>query len=367
MKRKGTLIVTAILAGSMLITALGGCTSQSHDVDVGSDISIVTAIQDAEESSKKEDNKAQNSSQMSAAKNLKADNKNESSMTNDKEDSNKEESKATVDDSKVNDSQTSNAENSTNTKPSGNNNSSNTTGGNTTGGNTNSGNTNTSKPSGSGSNNSKPSSGNSTGTGNTGNSGGSNSKPSSDNSKPSVPCHTHSYSSTVTAPTCTSGGYTTYTCSCGSSYTGNQIGALGHSWGGWYTVSEATTSSGGLERHECSRCGATEDRATDPLPATEYYLTAADIEEVRSRLIAIGESYGMTYYPNSNGETWDTPNQIWDITQGREGIMNEMVEYSAGAFEWLLKDDCYGFGIGIKGPGETLTGAYYEVYIYWEG
>ncbi|MBR4420145.1 MAG: hypothetical protein IKT32_04630, partial [Clostridia bacterium] len=39
----------------------------------------------------------------------------------------------------------------------------------------------------------------------------------------------HSYNEVVTAPTCTTGGYTTYTCSvCNNSYVGNNIDALGH-------------------------------------------------------------------------------------------------------------------------------------------
>ena len=47
---------------------------------------------------------------------------------------------------------------------------------------------------------------------------------------PDTPC-THSYKQTVTSPTCTKGGYTTYTCSlCQDSYTGNNTSALGHNY-----------------------------------------------------------------------------------------------------------------------------------------
>ena len=38
----------------------------------------------------------------------------------------------------------------------------------------------------------------------------------------------HSYTAAVTAPTCTEAGYTTYTCSCGDSYTADNTAALGH-------------------------------------------------------------------------------------------------------------------------------------------
>ena len=42
--------------------------------------------------------------------------------------------------------------------------------------------------------------------------------------------HTHRYTETVTAPTCTEKGYTTYTCICGGSYEDNYTDAVGHSY-----------------------------------------------------------------------------------------------------------------------------------------
>lgn len=43
--------------------------------------------------------------------------------------------------------------------------------------------------------------------------------------------HIHSYSRQVVAPTCSAGGYTIFTCSCGESYTGNYTSATGqHRW-----------------------------------------------------------------------------------------------------------------------------------------
>ncbi len=40
----------------------------------------------------------------------------------------------------------------------------------------------------------------------------------------------HNYKSVVTAPTCTSEGYTTYTCHCGDTYTGDYVDALSHNY-----------------------------------------------------------------------------------------------------------------------------------------
>ena len=41
----------------------------------------------------------------------------------------------------------------------------------------------------------------------------------------------HKYDSVVTAPDCTNGGYTTYTCSCGDTYRADEVGATGHTNG----------------------------------------------------------------------------------------------------------------------------------------
>ncbi|MBR2382096.1 MAG: hypothetical protein IKA84_06385, partial [Clostridia bacterium] len=40
----------------------------------------------------------------------------------------------------------------------------------------------------------------------------------------------HTYEAVVTAPTCTEAGYTTYTCACGDTYTGDEVAAPGHTY-----------------------------------------------------------------------------------------------------------------------------------------
>ena len=70
-----------------------------------------------------------------------------------------------------------------------------------------------------------------------------------------IPATGHSYNTVVTAPTCTSVGYTTYTCSCGDVYIGNQVSALSHTE---VTIpgNAATCSTAGLtEGKKCSACG----------------------------------------------------------------------------------------------------------------
>nr|MCR5073795.1 leucine-rich repeat protein [Clostridiales bacterium] len=46
--------------------------------------------------------------------------------------------------------------------------------------------------------------------------------------EPETEKHEHEYVPKVTAPTCTEQGYTTWTCACGDSYTGDYVDALGH-------------------------------------------------------------------------------------------------------------------------------------------
>lgn len=87
----------------------------------------------------------------------------------------------------------------------------------------------------------------------------SSSKPSSGSSS-STPSHSHSYSSKTVKATCTSGGYTVHTCSCGASYTDSYTDATGHRWSDWKTVKKATTSSEGRKQRICSSCGKTESK-----------------------------------------------------------------------------------------------------------
>ena len=65
--------------------------------------------------------------------------------------------------------------------------------------------------------------------------------------------HTHSYSETVTPPTCTEQGYTTYTCGCGESYVGNYVNAAGHAFDGW-------NADENRHWHICVACGQTMDK-----------------------------------------------------------------------------------------------------------
>lgn len=71
------------------------------------------------------------------------------------------------------------------------------------------------------------------------------------NSSTDSTVHNHSFNSKTTAPTCTTEGYTTFTCSCGETYRDDYIDATGHKW----LEPTCTTPK------KCSLCGRTDGTA----------------------------------------------------------------------------------------------------------
>ena len=78
----------------------------------------------------------------------------------------------------------------------------------------------------------------------------------------------HSYSARKKSPTCTSGGYTTYTCACGDSYVGNRVAKLGHRYGAAATCTQAQT---------CTVCQAELKAALGHKPGEAATCTTAQI------------------------------------------------------------------------------------------
>ena len=72
-----------------------------------------------------------------------------------------------------------------------------------------------------------------------------------------VPMTEHDYQAVVTTPTCTEGGYTTYTCAnCKASYTANKTSPRGH-WFGVWTSNGNDTHSALCRRDVCGHTGTT--------------------------------------------------------------------------------------------------------------
>ena len=120
--------------------------------------------------------------------------------------------------------------------------------------------------------------------------------------------HAHSYTSKVTAPTCTAQGYTTYTCSsCGYSYKGNYTNALGHSYS-YKTTKTPTTSATGTITGTCSRCSGTTTVTLPKLNTTDYTY------EVVRAVTCTTNGLGRYIWKNKNYGTYN-----FDVTIGKSG------------------------------------------------
>ena len=91
----------------------------------------------------------------------------------------------------------------------------------------------------------------------------------------------HTYTQSVTQPTCDAQGFTLYTCHCGHSYKDNYTDVLGHDFGDWYTVEQATENKDGLNRRDCSRCDHCEE---------EKVAYVAGPDSITSDRFAVGEN-----------------------------------------------------------------------------
>ncbi len=69
------------------------------------------------------------------------------------------------------------------------------------------------------------------------------------------PGHTHSYTTVVTAPTCTEKGFTTYTCACGDTYKADETDATGHTPEVIPGKPATDTETGLTDGEKCSVCG----------------------------------------------------------------------------------------------------------------
>ena len=83
-----------------------------------------------------------------------------------------------------------------------------------------------------------------------------------------IPTIDHEYSASVTAPTCTDGGYVTYLCACGHSYVGDHVSELGHATL-YHDGKKPSCTEGGWSAYEtCERCDYSTYYALEKVPHT---------------------------------------------------------------------------------------------------
>ena len=91
--------------------------------------------------------------------------------------------------------------------------------------------------------------------------------------------HTHSYSVSVVAPSCSAGGYTEYTCPCGDTYRAEETAVLEHTLGAWETVREATPQEEGIQKRICVNCQHVEERITDKIDENHTHSYTSQVVE----------------------------------------------------------------------------------------
>ena len=181
--------------------------------------------------------------------------------------------------------------------------------------------------------------------------------------KPTEPPHTHSYTSTKVAATCTNKGYTLHKCSCGSSYTSDETAALGHSWGNWTVVTQPTTQQEGKQTRTCSRCGATESQSIPKAEAPALEWSDLDL----NRAMAVGNQYAASKYgciPDTSLNV-NTPYVGYDfpISYGRSEIMSYVPDFGSTYQEAV--ENCVRRNVDLwvqsfinSGRGDNVEGAF---------
>lgn len=89
-----------------------------------------------------------------------------------------------------------------------------------------------------------------------------------------IPAGDHVYKTAVTEPTCTAEGYTTYTCDCGDTYTGDTVAALGHSHEA--VITPPTCEENGYTTYTCIVCGDSYTGDETPADGHAYSTVVTD-------------------------------------------------------------------------------------------
>ena len=136
--------------------------------------------------------------------------------------------------------------------------------------------------------------------------------------------HTHYYTATVTAPTCTTKGYTTHTCACGNSYVDTYTDALGHAWDNGKVTKQPTETETGTKTFTCTRCGETKTETIPKLTHEHSYKAVVTAPTCTAKgytthTCACGDSY-VDSYVLPLGHDWGSGKVTKEPTATENGI-----------------------------------------------
>ncbi|MBQ9793579.1 MAG: hypothetical protein IJW34_01420, partial [Clostridia bacterium] len=128
-----------------------------------------------------------------------------------------------------------------------------------------------------------------------------------------ITIHTHVYTATVTKPTCTEQGYTTYTCAvCGDSYVEDETEAAGHSYTSITTQPTATTQ--GYTTYTCEVCG--DSYVADYTDFTGFDSYQEAVKYLREQMVARVPSVTVRLYgvQLDENQVYNFRNDAWAHT-----------------------------------------------------
>lgn len=206
-------------------------------------------------------------------------------------------------------------------------------------------------------------------------------KPKPTETEATKPAHTHSYQATNTvAASCTSQGYTEYTCSCGSTAKRDYTDKLGHSY--TVTQSEATCQAGGCTVHTCERCGysykdestdklahSMEDTTVDGCPVKKcrwcdiQEFTEATLSWLTQYAIDYAVSQGYEYYPGMRNGYYpgisSKPRTVAEFKQAVKGTVDSQTHQLLARGHDDISDFYFDFAIEPEGDGWYCLWSYY--------
>ena len=144
--------------------------------------------------------------------------------------------------------------------------------------------------------------------------------------------HTHSYSSVVTAPTCTEAGYTTFTCECGDTYKEDGEAALGHTEVVDAAVDPTCTEAGKTEGKHCSVCNEV-FVAQEEIAALGHKFVDSKCENCEEQFVApVGDWTLVTEIKNGDNVLIGAPAYNKLLSAVKTGFYNKGIDYSVDDF-----------------------------------